>query len=100
MFIPNDSQKLPKIVPIVLRELARLHAYGDLTDGEFESKLERLVNEELTPRNLQVLVRHLADGTTRFLIKDQSGDQVHDLVDCHPGEAGIEKTEAKDFADE
>jgi len=70
-----------EIVPIVLRELARQYTGGHLTEEEFQTKLKRLENEELDPKNLKLLMRKLSDGKIRFLIKDLH-DHVCELLDC------------------
>ena len=62
--------RFPQIVPIALREAARFRREGLLKQADFERKLARLAKEELMPLGLELLVRDLADGTTRFLIKE------------------------------
>lgn len=79
---PKCDRSVPEIVRVVLSQLARLHAAREVSDAEFQSKIDRLVREELAPRNLYLLTRKLQDGTTRFIIRDQAHDTVCDLVDC------------------
>ena len=74
--------RLPQIVPIVLREAARLRSEGELTQSDFEQKLERLKVEELLPRGFELLVRELPNGTTRFLVKDSRIGCICELIDC------------------
>jgi len=76
--------RFSEIVPIVLREAAKLRGAGHLTATVFEKKLARLSAEELTPRGLELLVRHLANGTTRFLIKDSETGCTCHMIDCAP----------------
>ncbi len=73
-----------RIFRIVLSKLGQLRAARRLDEQEFQSKLHRLAREELAPRNLNLLVRDLQDGTTRFIIQDRTENGVCDLVDCPP----------------
>lgn len=75
-------RRMPEIVPIVLREAARLLNLGQLTPVHFDQKLARLAAEELTPRGLELLVRNLANGTMRFLIRDFGTASVLEMIDC------------------
>ena len=72
----------PEIVPIVLREAARFRNQGLLKQADFEQKLARLAKEELTPLGLELLVRDLSDGTTRFLIKESRTGHICEMIDC------------------
>lgn len=72
---------LPPVVEVVLREAARRHDRGDLSDGEFADKLNRLTREELSKRGLDLVVRPLEWGT-RFLIQQARIGRVCDLIDC------------------
>ncbi len=76
------TRRTPDIVRIVLPELARLRSRNELTREEFDTKLKRLIGEELAPRNMHLIVRDLTDGTTRFIIKRMSNGEVCDLLDC------------------
>ena len=53
-----------------------------MSRGDFEEKLGRLTAEELTPRGLELLVRELPDGRTRFLIKKSLNGQICEMIDC------------------
>lgn len=76
---------LPSLVEAVLREVARRHDRGDLSDGEFTEKLNRLTREELANRGLELVVRPVEWGT-RFLIKQARQSRVYDMIDCQsPG---------------
>lgn len=78
----EHAVRFPQIVPIVLQEAARLRSNGQLTQSDFEQKLERLTQEDLAPRGLELLVRQLADGTTRFLIKEFRTGSICEMIDC------------------
>lgn len=79
---PSDGRSsAAPIVPIVLHQLARLRAEGSLTQARFDAQVERLLAEELRPRGQSLLLRELADGCTRFIVKDRAG-KVCDLIDC------------------
>jgi hypothetical protein len=65
-----------EIVRLVLPQLARLRSSRELTSEEFAAKLKRLMVEELVPRNMHAIVRDLADGTTRFIIRGSWSDKV------------------------
>jgi hypothetical protein len=72
----------------VLREAARLRHEGLLKQANFERKLARLAKEELIPLG----VRDLADGTTRFLIKESESGRAYEMIDCdrnNPTPAGV-----------
>jgi hypothetical protein len=76
--------RFPEIVPIVLREAAKFRREGTLKPADFERKLARLAKEELTPLGLELLVRDLADGTMRFLIKESQTGRICEMIDCEP----------------
>jgi len=50
--------------------------------GDFEEKLARLSAEELTPLGLELLVRELDGGITRYLIKETRSSHVCEMIDC------------------
>jgi hypothetical protein len=66
----NSTREIPQIVPVVLTQLARLRAAGELAAEAFEEKIQRLCAEELAPRGLTLLTRELSDGRIRFIIED------------------------------
>ena len=66
----NPTREIPQIVPVVLTQLARMRAAGELAADAFEEKIQRLCAEELVPRGLTLLTRELSDGRIRFIIKD------------------------------
>jgi hypothetical protein len=73
----NPTREIPQIVPVVLTQLARMRAAGELAADAFEEKIQRLCAEELAPRGLMLLSRQLSDGRIRFLIKDS---MTHSLI--------------------
>lgn len=78
---PRGKADLPSLVEAVLREVARRHDRGDLSDGEFKEKLNRLTREELANRGLELVVRPVEWGT-RFLIKHSRRGRVYRTIDC------------------
>jgi hypothetical protein len=99
--VSGHPVRLPQIVPIVLREVARFRNEGHLTQSDFEQKLARLAAEELVPHGLELLVRDLADGATRFLIKDSRTGRICEMVDCEgkPAAAADETRPAETATD-
>jgi hypothetical protein len=75
------NRQLPEIVHIVLAQVTQLRAAGLMPQPAFEKQVKRLVDEELRPRGYSLLVRELATGRTRFLVKDYRGATC-DLVEC------------------
>ena len=89
-------KRVPEIVRIVLCELGRLHAAREIAPPDYQAQLERLVREELTPRNLCLLTRELQDGTIRYIVKDGVKGVVCDLLDWQASEAGADLLEGDD----
>ena len=85
---PSAAPLLPPIVGIVLSQIARLRFRGALTEGGFREKIARLVQEELEPRGLLLLVRELNGGRVRFLVKAANNGRVCDLVEYPPEAEG------------
>jgi DNA-binding response OmpR family regulator len=79
--VARQEAAIPSLVEAVLREVARRHHRGDLSDGEFADKLNRLRREELANRGLELVVRPVEWGT-RFLIKQARKGRVYDMIDC------------------
>ena len=82
----HSARPLPPIVRIVLAQAARRRLRGEITLERFEAQIERLSREELEPRGLSVLVRHLRWETTRFIIKTTTTGQVWDMMEIGPDE--------------
>lgn len=78
--IPS-STNIPEIVPIVLTQADRQRRAGTLSEEIYDNQVRRLVKEELEPRRLTLLIRGLADGRTRFLIKCASSGQVRGMFE-------------------
>ena len=81
---PRRPQKSPPLVRIVLTQAAKYRRNGSISAKTFEAQVRRLVREELEPRGLQLLVRDLAGGRTRFLIKEGKTGTVCDLFEYVP----------------
>ena len=60
---------LPPIFHIVLTQAVRHRRRGAITDDVFSAQLRRIAKEELEPRGLELMMRELSSGMTRFLIK-------------------------------
>ncbi len=78
----GQRQVLLPIVRIVLTQAARFRQRGAITQQMFESQIRRLAREELEPRGLELLVRDLPCGTTRYVVKTKITGMVCDMVDC------------------
>ena len=82
---PNQDgdcpRKIPEIVHVVLSQVARLRHCGEIAAETFQEKIECLAREELRPRGLDIVVRDLPDGRTRFLIKEKPDGHVRDLIE-------------------
>jgi hypothetical protein len=85
-------QRIPPLVRIVLTQAARRRMRGWITAIEFEAQVARLSSEELEPRGLSVLVRHLVRGTARFIIKATATGQVWDMIEIEPNDVPIKNT--------
>ena len=75
---------VPEIVRIVLSQADKQRRAGLITDALFEQQIRRIAAEELQPRQLTLLVRELADGRTRFLIKRAESGQVCEMFEPAP----------------
>lgn len=83
--ITNDTTSfVPEIVHIVLTELGKRRHSETISEEEFSAKLTRIAREELEPRRLALLVRHLSDGRVRFIIKAVESGKVCDIVESSP----------------
>jgi hypothetical protein len=79
-------QSIPEIVSIVITQAVRGRARGESLDAAFEARLQRLRREELEPLGLALLVRELADGRCRFIVKDMETGAVRTMLDFSEGE--------------
>ncbi|MEP6671775.1 MAG: hypothetical protein ABJF10_21625 [Chthoniobacter sp.] len=75
---------LPPIFYIVLIQAELRRRRRGITEETFAAQLSRLASEELEPRSLELLVRRLPCGTTRFIVKAMSTGSVCDMIDCPP----------------
>ncbi|MDR3401200.1 MAG: hypothetical protein P4L99_01785 [Chthoniobacter sp.] len=73
---------LPAIFHIVLIQAELHRRRGAIPEETFAAQLSRLAAEELEPRELELLVRRLPCGTTRFLVKAKSTGRICDMIDC------------------
>lgn len=62
---------LPPIVHIVLCQLARLRTTGNISDMDFEQKVQRLENEELTRRGYTLQRREPRVGKIVFIVRSR-----------------------------
>ena len=75
---------LPRIVQILLVEAGRQRRVRKISNELFFTYIERITEEVLEPRHLTLLVSHLPDGNTRFLIKRADTGEVCDTFECAP----------------
>jgi hypothetical protein len=69
------------LVHTILTQAAKLRGQGLLPVEMFDSQIRRLVREELEPRGLELSMRDLSDGRTRFLVKEKASGMVRDMFD-------------------
>jgi hypothetical protein len=74
-------QSVPPIVRIIITQATRRRADGGITQGVFSAQMSRLAREELEPKGLNLLVRDLPGGRTRFLVKEAATGAVCDMMD-------------------
>ncbi len=82
----SSNTTVPELVRVVLTQATRLRDRGELPQHVFEAQIDRLTKEELQPRGMNLLVRELPTGTTRFLIEEQRTGSVCDMIECPPAE--------------
>jgi DNA-binding response OmpR family regulator len=82
--VARHKAALPSVLEYILRETARRHDRGDLTDREFTDQLNLLTQKELANRGLELVVQPL-DWGTRFLIQQARVGRVCELIDCDTG---------------
>ncbi|HEX8310411.1 MAG TPA: hypothetical protein VF614_03770 [Chthoniobacteraceae bacterium] len=76
------SRALSLTIRPALSQIAKQRQEGTIDQEGFESQVEQVKREELNPMGLSLLVRELADGRTRFLVKADGTGAVYDLIDC------------------
>ena len=74
--------EVPELVRVVLTQATRLRDCGGIPQDLFEAQIARITMEELRPRGLQLLVRELPNGKTRFLVKAERTGTVCDMIEC------------------
>ena len=74
-------KSVPPIVHIVITQATRVRAAGGITEEVFAAQIRRLAREELEPKGLTLLVRDLADGRRRFLVKETATGAVCEMLD-------------------
>ena len=77
-----QCRALVPLVRIVLIQAARFRRRGAITEETFQAQVRRLAREELEPQGLELLVRDLSCGTTRFIVKAKTSGSVRDIIDC------------------
>jgi hypothetical protein len=73
--------KIPQIVRTVLVQADKQRRTGGLPEESFQRQLDRIKNEELAPRGLSLLVRKIAEGHTRFLIKEEKSGKLCEMIE-------------------
>jgi hypothetical protein len=75
------APSIPPIVRIIISQATRRRAQGAITQGIFDEQIRRISREELEPRGLNLLLRELPGGCTRFVIKSRREGVVWALMD-------------------
>jgi hypothetical protein len=75
------TKQVPTIVGIVITQAVLRSARGEIKLRDFEAQLQRLRREELEPHGLTLLVRPLANGRSRFLVKHVETGAVCAMLD-------------------
>ena len=78
-------REIPPIVRIVLIQAAQHRRRGAISEEMFVAQVHRLEREELEPRGLELQVRDLSCGSTRFLVRAKSTGTVRDMIECASG---------------
>jgi hypothetical protein len=79
-----SGSRSSSLVRTILTQATRLREEGLLAPDIFRSQVDRLVREELEPYGLELLMRELADGRTRFLVTEKSSGEVRDMFETSP----------------
>ena len=74
-------KNVPPMVYIIIAQAARNRASGKISPSTFDQNIRRLERELLEKQGLALLVCDLADGRTRFLIKQRNTGTVCDLLE-------------------
>ncbi|MEI9898457.1 MAG: hypothetical protein WDN28_32510 [Chthoniobacter sp.] len=59
----------------------RRRANGGITARIFAAQINRLAEEELHPKGLELVVRERSGGRTRFVVKDAISGEVCEVLD-------------------
>ena len=73
--------ELPPIVRIILTQAAEHRGRGAITEEIFVAQVRRLEREGLAPRGLELQVRDLSCGSTRFLIRAKANGSVREMIE-------------------
>jgi hypothetical protein len=73
-------RKIGKAAAIALKELDQLRSGGPMTQEALDAEVARIAREKLQPYGCDLAVLRMANGVTRFLIKDQSTGRGCDLI--------------------
>ncbi len=80
--VPSSTAKvLSPLVRIILTQAIRRRATGGITPGIFAAHMSRLAKEELNPKGLNLVLRELSGGRTRFVIRDTASGAIFDTLD-------------------
>jgi hypothetical protein len=75
-------QAIPESLKAHLQRLGSLRSAGLLNEPSFKFAIETLTQLEFQPRGLELQVRDLSDGRTRFLLRQPGDRRVCELIDC------------------
>ncbi|MDR3403715.1 MAG: hypothetical protein P4L99_14550 [Chthoniobacter sp.] len=80
--VPISAAKtLSPLVRIILTQAIRRRANGGISAGIFAAQLTRLAEEELKPKGLNLVLRDLSGGRSRFVIRDTASGAIFDTMD-------------------
>jgi hypothetical protein len=75
------AKTLSPLVRIILTQAIRRRANGGITAGIFAAQLTRLAHEELDPKGLNLVLRELPGGRSRFVIRETASGAIFDTMD-------------------
>jgi hypothetical protein len=78
----QNPAPVPPAVKQHLQRIGSLRSAGLLTEPLFKYAIQTLAREEIQPLGLELVVRDLSDGKTRFLLRLPEHGRVCDLIDC------------------
>ena len=72
-------QKIREAAAAAIKQLDQLRS-GTIASEAFDAQVARIAQENLHRYGCDLIVHRMADGATRFLIKDQNTGRRYDLI--------------------